>query len=126
MRTTPRSRTTAHIRRIVAVVTAAAANVLALGVLAPAWARQPEDGEVLAAPLPLGSAALIYVGIPLAIIGGIWLLASIPSMVSSPRYRPGLSWWASPVWFEGPAASSGSTVGADGAGSEAGGTSARW
>ena len=83
---------------------------------------------MLAAPLPLGRAALIYVGIPLAIIGVIWFLALIPSMVSAPRYRPGLSWWASPVWFEGPAAAEGTGAGStpQAPATRTGGTSARW
>jgi hypothetical protein len=45
---------------------------------------------------------LIFVGIPLLVFGGVILAVSLPSIVGGPRYRPGLSWWAEPVWFGGP------------------------
>ena len=84
--------------------------VLALGVTSPVWAHGLDDGEVHASPLSLGEALLIYVGIPLAIIGLIWFLALVPSMIHAPRYRPGLSWWAKPAWFGGPAEGAGAAV----------------
>ena len=121
--------------RVLAGLAVGAVSALTVG--GPAWADSGDDGEVLAAPIPLGHAALIYVGIPLAIIGMIWLLASIPSMVNAPRYRPGLSWWANPIWFNGPAGEVSAAAGetappASDAGTvvptghEGGGTSARW
>jgi hypothetical protein len=39
----------------------------------------------------------------LALFAIIALLVMLPSLAKGPRYRPGLSWWASPVWFGGPA-----------------------
>ncbi len=111
-------------RRKTAVITSVVlGGWLALGPAGAALADSGDDGEVLAAPLPLGQAALIYGGIPLAIIGLIWLFASIPSMVSAPRYRPGLSWWANPVWFGGP---TGDSPLESEPNHEGGGTSARW
>jgi hypothetical protein len=44
----------------------------------------------------------IFVGVPLLVFGGIALAVSLPSIIGGPRYRPGLSWWAEPVWFGGP------------------------
>ena len=123
------SRTTTHVRRAASVFGGAFGVVLALGVTAPVWAHGLDDGEVHASPLALGRAALIYVGIPLAIIALIWLLASIPYMVHTPRYRPGLSWWAKPVWFEGPTGGGGDGAEVDPlapATRDGGGTSARW
>ncbi len=115
-------------RRVAALLLAPVA-ALAL-VAGPAFADSGDDGEVLGDTLSLGRAFLIYVGIPLAIIGLIWLLASIPSMLGAPRYRPGVSWWAAPAWFNGPEvdpASAGTTASASAADpTHLGGTSARW
>lgn len=76
--------------------------VLAVGFAAPAMASTVEDGEVLGDDLSLGRVLLTYVGIPLLIIATIWVLASLPYMLGAPRYRPGVSWWAAPVWINGP------------------------
>jgi hypothetical protein len=122
-----RSRTTTHVRRAASVFGGAFGVVLTLGATAPVWAHGLDDGEEHASPLALGHAALIYVGIPLAIIGLIWFLVSIPYMVHAPRYRPGLSWWAKPVWFGGPAEGDGAEVDPLApATRDGGGTSARW
>ena len=48
-------------------------------------------------------ALLLFVGVPLALFVGIALLVMVPSIARGPRYRPGLSWWAKPEWFGGPA-----------------------
>ena len=69
----------------------------------------------------------------------IALLVVLPSVAKGPRYRPGASWWAAPVWFNGPdqhPAAAGATrvpidapagTPADGSGAvTTGGTSARW
>ena len=67
----------------------------------------------------------IFVGIPALLFVIIVLLVSAPSMARGPRYRPGLGWWAAPVWFNGPedadAAVRGATPTTGG-----GGASARW
>ncbi len=76
--------------------------VLAVSLAAPALASTVEDGEVLGDDLSLGRVLLTYVGIPLLIIATIWVLASLPYMLGAPRYRPGVSWWAAPVWINGP------------------------
>jgi hypothetical protein len=46
---------------------------------------------------------LVFVGIPLLVIAVVSLLTFAPSIAKGPRYRPGLSWWAPPVWIGGPA-----------------------
>ncbi len=128
------SRVIPALRRSAAVAVAGSGVVLASAVLAPALADSGDDGEVLAEPISLATATLTFVVLPLAIIGLIWFLASIPSMVSSPRYRPGVSWWASPVWFNGPPDSTRghpappppATVDPAAVASDGGGTSARW
>ncbi len=46
---------------------------------------------------------LIFAGIPALVIVVVSLLVFAPSIAKGPRYRPGLSWWAPPVWIGGPA-----------------------
>lgn len=55
-------------------------------------------------PMSKLEALLIFAGIPLAVLVIIALLVMAPSVARGPRYRPGLSWWADPEWFNGPPA----------------------
>jgi hypothetical protein len=57
-----------------------------------------------------GDTVLVFVGIPLLIIAVVGLLVFAGSIASGPRYRPGLSWWAPPVWIGGPRAADGEPV----------------
>ncbi|TCC55260.1 hypothetical protein E0H73_35565 [Kribbella pittospori] len=50
-----------------------------------------------------GHTVLVFVGIPALVIAVVALLVFAPSIAKGPRYRPGLSWWAPPVWINGPA-----------------------
>ena len=64
-----------------------------------------------------------FILLPLAIYALIALLVYTPSWARGPKYRPGLSWWAQPIWIGG--------VGLDAAETaspvrEGGGCSARW
>ena len=64
-----------------------------------------------------------FVLLPLTVYAVITLLVFTPSWVRGPKYRPGLSWWAEPVWIGG--------TGLDAAReatptTEGGGCSARW
>jgi hypothetical protein len=36
------------------------------------------------------------------VVAVVSLLVFASSIASGPRYRPGLSWWAPPVWINGP------------------------
>lgn len=72
-------------------------------VASPAYAAtHHDDGDDPGSGLSGLQTVLIFVGIPLAIIVVVSLLAAAPSMARGPRYRPGLGWWAAPVWFNGP------------------------
>lgn len=51
-----------------------------------------------------GHTVLVFVGIPLLVAAVLALLVFAGSIASGPRYRPGLSWWAPPVWINGPVA----------------------
>jgi hypothetical protein len=75
---------------------------LSLLVTSPAWAAHREDGDDPGKGLDLGVTLLLYLGIPALVIGTVWLLVSAPSLATGPRYRPALSWWASPKWFNAP------------------------
>lgn len=81
---------------------------------------------------------LVFVGIPLLVISVVTLLVYAPSIARGPRYRPGLSWWAPPVWIGGPAEDPDEATGAPaltpgpttapatGVGRTTGGASASW
>ena len=66
-----------------------------------------------------------FVGIPLALAVLITVLVSAPGMARGPRYRPGVGWWAAPVWFDGPQDPD-TAVRAATPTIEGGGASARW
>ncbi|TDD28457.1 hypothetical protein E1218_07175 [Kribbella turkmenica] len=51
-----------------------------------------------------GHTLLVFVGIPALVLAVVALLVFAPSIANGPRYRPGLSWWAPPVWINGPTA----------------------
>lgn len=64
-----------------------------------------------------------FVLLPLSFLTVVALLVYAPSWARSPKYRPGLSWWAQPVWIGGgdlDASASAAPV------QEGGGCSARW
>ena len=97
-------------------------------IASPALAAVPDDGDDPGAGLSALETILIYVGVPTALFLLIALLVMAPSIARGPRYRPGLGWFAAPVWFGGPAnpdlalARARSTPAPE----ERGGASARW
>lgn len=94
---------------------------------APAWARPRDDGEVIGEPIGALETLLLYVVAPAALFLVITLLVLAPSMSRSPRYRPGLGWWAAPIWFNGPAQEDlDAVVRAAVPTTDGGGASARW
>ena len=62
----------------------------------------PDDGAEPGDGLSVLETLFWFVGLPLGLFVLIALLVSAPSMARGPRYRPGLGWWAAPVWFNGP------------------------
>ena len=110
-------------------------------VASPAFAYIRDDGDDPGPGLTVLETIAIYLGVPALVTALIFALVYVPSMVRGPRYRPGVSWWASPTWFRGsasapaPATGSSPTAVATAAGSaaavvddsgEGGGASARW
>ena len=65
----------------------------------------------------------LFVALPIALYAVVALLVYAPSWVRGPKYRPGLSWWAEPVWIGGGDASAVHTAAPV---AEGGGCSARW
>ena len=121
---------TARLLRTASV--AAAATVVLLTTLAasaPAYAAtyaaNTDDGQQTGSGLSVLQTLLIFVGIPAALFVAIVVLVSAPSMARGPRYRPGLGWWAAPVWFNGPDDADGAVRRAT-ATTGGGGASARW
>jgi hypothetical protein len=64
-----------------------------------------------------------YVAVPAVLCAVIAIAVYAPAWIRSPKYRPGLSWWADPVWFGGGALSDASSTTAV---REGGGCSASW
>jgi hypothetical protein len=121
------------VRARTAIFTAASTAVTALFVLSatPASAAVTvlaahDDGEDPGPGLSVIQTLGIFVGIPLLICIVIALLVSAPSVARGPRYRPGLGWWAAPVWFNGPADAERAVRESAGSASQGGGASARW
>ncbi len=118
-------------RRVIATSATVGLMLVAGWVIAsPALAQVPDDGDDPGAGLTPFEAILIYGVVPLALFALIALLVLAPSIARGPRYRPGLGWFAAPVWFGGPSNPDTALARARslpaGVGSEGGGASARW
>jgi hypothetical protein len=78
------------------MVTALSSPVLASG--------DAEAGSSPGPGLTIAETVLLFVITPLVIVGVIWLAVVGASWARTPRYRPGMTWWADPVWVNGPRA----------------------
>ena len=99
-------------------------SVLLLATAGPALAV-PDDGSDTGPGLSVLETLLWFVALPAGIFLAIVVLVSAPSMARGPRYRPGLGWWAAPVWFNGPDDAD-TAVRKASATAGGGGASARW
>lgn len=61
--------------------------------------------------------------LPLTLLIVITLLVYTPSWARGPKYRPGLSWWAEPIWIGGTELEAAAQAEPT---REGGGCSARW
>jgi len=86
----------------IAAVTASVPLVAVLS--SPVLAATRDDGDNPGPGLTVPETLLYFVVIPAAIIALVWLAVLGTSWARAPRYRPGLSWWADPVWINGPSA----------------------
>ena len=85
----------------------------------------PDDGGESGAGLSVIETLLIFVGIPAALFLAVVILVNASSRARGPRYRPGLGWWAAPIWFNGPDDADAAVRTAT-ATTGGGGASARW
>lgn len=112
------------LRRLLASTVCTAGLVLATA--APALAtNKTDDGDDPGPGLSVIETLLWFVVLPAGLFVVIAILATLPSMSRGPRYRPGLGWWAAPVWFNGPDDAD-SAVRTATATTGGGGASARW
>jgi hypothetical protein len=106
--------------------TVAAITALVLLSSSPAFAAaHPDDGDDPGPGLSVLQTLLIFVGIPAAIFVAVVIIVTATSSSHGPRYRPGLGWWAAPVWFNGPDDADGAVRRAEPT-TGGGGASARW
>ncbi len=115
-------------RKAIRVVAVTASVPLVAVLSSPAFAGQRDDGDNPGPGLTVPETLLWFVVVPGATIALIWLVVLAASWARAPRYRPGLSWWADPVWINGPASSDvPALVSADDAPqTTGGGARARW
>jgi hypothetical protein len=118
--------TARHVRRWLAGGTVALVLLATQALASPAFAAtHPDDGDQPGPGLSVLQTFLIFVCIPAGMFIIITLLVTAPSIARGPRYRPGLGWWAAPVWFNGPDDAD-SAVRSASATAGGGGASARW
>jgi hypothetical protein len=68
-------------------------------------------------------ALAVFIGLPVLLYAIVAVFVYGPAQARGPKYRPGLSWWAQPVWISGGDVSA---VAAAEPITESGGSSARW
>lgn len=61
-----------------------------------------DDGDQPGKGLSVLETVGLFVGIPLLVAVVLTVLTFAASGARGPRYRPGLTWWAEPVWIGGP------------------------
>jgi hypothetical protein len=116
-------------RTLLRVTVVASGTAAVLAIASPAFAAiHRDDGDDPGPQLNVLQSLLLYIGAPLGLFLLISLLVVAPSIARGPRYRPGLSWWAEPVWFGGPAGSPADapTLSSVEPTRDGGGASARW
>ena len=129
----------AEARRIAAMVTSLRTSVRAAAVLlltgaltavaSPAFATVRDDGDQPGELMSWGTALLLFVGVPLAFAGLVWLLVSAPGWTRGGRTGDADAWTGDPLVLDsGAGAAAAEQAPALGAGESdtAGGTSARW
>jgi hypothetical protein len=113
--------------RLMAVVGAVCVTVcltagpaLAEDIIGPSEGHDPGDS------LGVAGALLLYVGIPVAVLGLVAALVFLPGLARGSRYRPARGWAAQPVWFAGPVAPEQAIASAQAGDVVRGGASGSW
>lgn len=98
----PTRRVTRGVLAVTRVLAITAVLVLtALASASPAAALNRDDGDDPGPGLSILETVGLFVGIPLLLFVLSALYVYGPSSAKGPRYRPGVGWWAQPVWFTG-------------------------
>jgi len=92
------------VRKAIRIAAVTASVPLVAVLTSPVFAATRDDGDNPGPGLTVPETLLYFVVIPAAIIALVWLAVLGTSWARAPRYRPGLSWWADPVWINGPSA----------------------
>lgn len=119
----------ARSRAAAVVVTAVALTALAAGPAAALPGRDltVDDGEQRGTTMSVGTAFLVFVGIPLVVAALVWMLVKAPGWTRSGRANETDAWTGDPLAVGAPSA--GEPVALDAGSDQAdgtGGTSARW
>lgn len=116
-----------------AAVVAGVGVALTLAQVPPSWAGTlVGDGTTPDEGLTAWQTIALYVAAPVLLAAVIAVLVMAPSWVRGPRYRPTLTWWAAPVWFNAPPGQPDAGAAPDEglrttpATTDGGGASARW
>lgn len=80
----------------------AALSAVTVPLLTAAPALAINDGEEPDRGLNAMQTVLIYLGAPVVLLLLIAAFAVLPGLTRRGRYRPGISWQHSPIWFGGP------------------------
>jgi hypothetical protein len=86
----------------------------------------PSEGHDPGDSLGVAGALLLYVVIPLAVLGVVAALVMLPGVMRGGRYRPARGWGARPVWFAGPVQPEAAIAGAETGDVVRGGASGSW
>ncbi|MDQ1627516.1 MAG: hypothetical protein QOI54_1260 [Actinomycetota bacterium] len=118
-------------RTVLRAAVLTSATALLVLVTTPAFAAvtvlaHRDDGDDPGGGLSVLQTLGIFVGIPVGLFVVIAVLVSAPAMARGPRYRPGVGWWAAPIWFNGPDDAERAVREAEAPSSQGGGASARW
>lgn len=119
----------ARSRAAAVVVTSVALTALVAGPAAALPGRDLtyDDGEQRGTPMSVGTAFLVFVGIPLVVAALVWLLVKAPGWTRSGRANETDAWTGDPLAVGAPSA--GEPAALDAGSDQAdgtGGTSARW
>jgi hypothetical protein len=114
---------------LAALLALAASVVLAGPALAADGTTDPPVMDQSPQVMSAGQAALVFVGIPLLVVGLVWLIVSAPGWTRSGRASDADAWAGDPLVIDASSSAdpTPAIAGADSAADDAtGGTSARW
>jgi hypothetical protein len=117
-----------RLRAVLAALIALTASVALAGpALAADGTTDPPVQDQSPAVMSTGQAVLVFVGIPLLVVGLVWLVVSAPGWTRSGRTGDADAWAGDPLVIDAPAPVEPVAALSEAAGEDpTGGTSARW